>query len=67
LTGAIHTSSANRVAILQSPPALTMAVLQPGDELPAPSPWRVTLQIEPKRATQCGIMLQTQSRHETPI
>jgi len=42
---------ANRVA-LQSPPALTMAVLQPGDELPAPSPWRLTVAIEPKRVVQ---------------
>jgi len=40
---------ANRVAILQSPPALTMAVLQPGDELPPTSPWRLTVAIEPKR------------------
>jgi hypothetical protein len=26
-----------------------MTVLQPGDELPPPSPWRLTLQIEAKR------------------
>ena len=40
---------ANRIAILQAPPALTMTVLQPGDELPPPSPWRLNLVIQPKR------------------
>jgi len=43
---------ANRVVILQSPPALTMMVLQPGAELPPPSPWRLTVAIEPKRVVQ---------------
>jgi len=42
---------ANRVAILQSPPALTMAVLQPGDDLQPPSPWTLTVTIEPKRSS----------------
>ncbi|QPN70131.1 hypothetical protein [Synechococcus sp. CBW1108] len=41
---------ANRVAILQAPPALSMLMVQPGDELPPPSPWRLTVVIEPKRA-----------------
>jgi hypothetical protein len=40
---------ANRLAILQTPPTLSMTVLQPGEELPSPSPWRLTLAIEPKR------------------
>jgi hypothetical protein len=41
---------ANRLTILQRPPALEMVVLQPGDELPPPSPWRLTLAIEPKKS-----------------
>jgi hypothetical protein len=40
---------ANRLSILQRPPALEMAVIHCGEEMPAPSPWRLTLQIEPKR------------------
>jgi len=27
-----------------------MAVLQPGDELPPPSPWSLTVAIEPKQS-----------------
>jgi len=42
---------ASRVS-LQAPPTLHLAVLQPGDELPAPSPWRLTVAIEPKRVVQ---------------
>jgi hypothetical protein len=40
---------ANRVAILQAPPVLSMVMLQPGDELPPPSPWCLTLAVEPRR------------------
>jgi hypothetical protein len=40
---------AERISILQRPPALEMVVLQPGEEAPPPSPWRLTLQVEPKR------------------
>ena len=40
---------ANRIAILQAPPKLELAVINDGDELPPPSPWRLTLAIEPKR------------------
>jgi hypothetical protein len=40
---------ANRVAILQAPPALSMVTLQHGDEITPPSPWRLTVAIEPKR------------------
>jgi hypothetical protein len=40
---------ANRVAITQRPPALELAVINAGDELPPPSPWRLTIQVEPKR------------------
>jgi len=43
---------ASRVKILQAPPTLHLAVLQPGDELPAPSTWRLTVAIEPKRVVQ---------------
>jgi len=39
----------DRVTILQAPPTLSMVTVQPGDELPAPSPWRLTVAIEPKR------------------
>ena len=41
---------ANRVAIVQSPPALTMTVLPFDEELPPPSPWTLTVAIEPKRS-----------------
>jgi hypothetical protein len=40
---------ANRLAILQAPPTLSMMMLQPGEELPPASPWRLTLAIDPKR------------------
>lgn len=40
---------ANRLAILQAPPALSIVTLQPGEEVPPPSPWRLTVAIEPKR------------------
>ena len=40
---------ANRLTILQRPPALEMVVLQPGEEMPPASPWRMTLAIDPKR------------------
>jgi hypothetical protein len=39
----------DRVTILQAPPKLSMVTVQPGDELPPPSPWRMTVAIEPKR------------------
>ena len=41
---------ANRLTILQRPPALEMVVLQPGEEMPPASPWRMTLTIDPKRS-----------------
>jgi len=34
---------------LKAPPTLHLAVLQPGEELPTPSPWRLTVAIEPKQ------------------
>jgi hypothetical protein len=40
---------ANRLTILQRPPALEMVVVQPGEEMPPASPWRLNLTIEPKR------------------
>ena len=40
---------ANRVAILQAPPGLSMVTVQLGEELPPPSPWCLTVAIEPKR------------------
>ena len=40
---------ANRLAILQAPPALSIVTLQPGEEVPPPSPWRLIVAIEPKR------------------
>ena len=39
---------ANRLSILQAPPKLELAVVDNGDELPSPSPWRLILQIQPK-------------------
>jgi len=40
----------DRVTILiKAPPTLHLAVLQPGEELPTPSPWRLTVAIEPKQ------------------
>jgi hypothetical protein len=39
-----------RISILQRPPALEMVVLQPGEEMPPASPWRMTLTIDPKRS-----------------
>ena len=39
---------ANRLSILQVPPKLELAVVNDGDELPPPSPWRLILQIQPK-------------------
>ena len=43
---------ANRLTLLQAPPALSMLIVQPGDELPPPSTWRLTVVIEPKRAAR---------------
>jgi hypothetical protein len=40
---------ANRIALVQRPPSLELAVINAGDELPPPSPWRLTIQVEPKR------------------
>ena len=40
---------ATRIALVQRPPALDLAVIHAGDELPPPSPWRLAIQIEPKR------------------
>ena len=40
---------ANRLSILQRPPALEMAVIHSGKEIPPTSPWRLNLLIEPKR------------------
>jgi hypothetical protein len=40
---------ANRVAITQRAPALELAVINADNELPPPSPWRLTIQMEPKR------------------
>jgi hypothetical protein len=40
---------ANKIAIRQRPPALELAVINAGDEMPPPSPWRLTIQVEPKR------------------
>jgi hypothetical protein len=40
---------ANRIALVQRPPSLELAVVNSGDELPPPSPWRLAIQIEPKR------------------
>ena len=42
---------ANRVAILQAPPGLSMVKVQLGEELPPPSPWCLTVAIEPKRSS----------------
>ena len=40
---------ANRLTILQRPPALEMVVLQPGEEAPPANPWLLPLLIETKR------------------
>jgi hypothetical protein len=40
---------ANRLTILQRPPALEMVVLQPGEEMPPASPWRMNLIIANKK------------------
>lgn len=40
---------AERITVLQRPPKLELVVIDAGDELPPPSPWRLTLAIEPKR------------------
>ena len=40
---------ANRIALVQRPPSLELTVVNSGDELPPPSPWRLAIQIEPKR------------------
>jgi hypothetical protein len=40
---------ANKIAIHQRPPSLELAVINAGEELPLPSPWRLTIQVEPKR------------------
>ena len=39
---------AERISVLQRPPKLELAVVNDGDELPPPSPWRLTLQIQQK-------------------
>ena len=39
---------AERISVLQRPPKLELAVINDGDELPPPSPWRLILQIQPK-------------------
>jgi hypothetical protein len=50
---------ANRLTILQRPPALEMVVLQPGEEMPPASPWRMTLTIDPKRVAASLTQLAT--------
>jgi len=40
---------ATRIALVQRPPSLELAVVNAGDEMPSPSPWRLTIQVEPKR------------------
>jgi hypothetical protein len=40
---------ATRIALVQRPPSLELAVFNAGDEMPPPSPWRLTIQVEPKR------------------
>jgi len=39
---------AERISVLQRPPKLELVVLNAGDELPPPSPWRMNLQIQAK-------------------
>ena len=39
---------AERISVLQRPPKLELAVVNDGDELPPPSPWRMNLVIQPK-------------------
>ena len=40
----------NRLSILQAPPKLELAVINEGEQVPPPSPWRMTLQIQAKAA-----------------
>ena len=42
---------AERITVLQRPPKLELAVVNDGDELPPPSPWRMSMVIQPKLKT----------------